>query len=476
MITGTQYKVLAVDDDFQNLLLLKQILKNQSYIISEASSGMEALARVKSDMPDLILLDILMPGIDGIEVCKLLKNDPETRHIPIVFITALRDVQEMVKGFEAGAVDYITKPFNRQELTVRVKTHLELKRSTDIISEQNELLKQEIDQRRQTEEKFMALSQAAFEAVLFVKNDVVIEVNDATELVFMHEPHHIIGQPVATLVPAEGFLTLKKILQGKAHGPWEMEFVRQDESHFPGLIKHQRFMYRNEKINVLAISDITRLKELEKEIRIAIVDTEERERKRFAMDLHDDLGAMLSALKIYVNLVQKQEKTPEEREALFFEINDKIGEAVLASKSIANNLMPNVLEDFGLLPAIELFSKSVVRTKAVEIHISGDRKIQRLEKNKEINIYRICTELINNSLKHAGAKNIYIELRRGKEKFELLYRDDGKGFDFEKTLRSNTQGHGLKNLLIRTQLLNGKFLTEQNSGAGVFFRIEIPLN
>lgn len=162
MILQNQFKVLAVDDDEQNLLLLKQILKTQLYDISFASSGKEALGKVFSDPPDLILLDIMMPEMDGIEVCKTLKNDLRTRHIPIMFITALRDIHEMVKGFEAGAVDYITKPFNKQELTVRVKTHLELKRSSDIISEQNTLLKQEIDQRRQTEEKFKALSQAAF--------------------------------------------------------------------------------------------------------------------------------------------------------------------------------------------------------------------------------------------------------------------------------------------------------------------------
>ncbi len=476
MIPGNPYKVLAVDDDFQNLLLLKQILKNQSYNILVASSGKDALDKVFSDQPDLILLDIMMPEMDGIEVCKTLKNDLRTRHIPIMFITALRDIHEMVKGFEAGAVDYITKPFNKQELTVRVKTHLELKRSSDIISGQNTMLKQEIDQRRQTEEKFKALSQAAFEAILFVKNEVIIEVNDATRHVFMHEPAQIIGLPASKLVPPEGIKALKKIFQSSDSRPCEMEFVRQDETHFSGLLKHQRFIYRSQQINVLAISDITRLKDLEKEVRNAIIETEERERKRFAMDVHDGLGAILSSLKIYINLLQKEEKSTSERELLFSEIKTNIGEAVAAAKRIANNLMPSVLNDYGLLPALEVFSQSVMRSGAVVIHLGGDRKIQRLEKNIEINIYRICTELINNTLKHAGAENIYIDLKCGKQKLELNYLDDGKGFDFEKAITNSTQSHGLKNLVTRIQFLNGKMLPASKTETGAFFSFEIPLN
>jgi len=476
MLTGTSYKVLAVDDDPQNLFLLKQILKSQPYQLLEASSGKEALEKVNKELPDLILLDIMMPDMNGLEVCKLLKENPLTRHLPIMFITALRDIQEMVKGFDAGAIDYITKPFNKQELTVRVKTHLELKRSSDIISEQNIQLKQEIDQRRQTEEKFKALSQAAFEAVLFIKNNRIIEVNDATLQVFLHDTGHIIDKPVTLLVPVEGIKPLKKILQSDSYGPWEMEFIRQDESHFYGQVKHQRFIYRNEQINVLAISDITRLKELENEVRNAIVDTEERERKRFAMDVHDGLGALLSTLKIYVNLLQKEDKTPTEKEFLFNEIKTNIGEAVIAAKRIANNLMPSTLNDYGLLPALEVFSQSVMRSGAVVIHLSGDRNIQRLGKNTEINIYRICTELINNTLKHAGAEKIYLELKTGKHKLELNYHDDGMGFDFAEALNNNPESHGLKNLLTRIQFLNGKLLPAKKQGAGAFFRLEIPLN
>lgn len=476
MLGGETLKILAVDDDPQSLLMLRKILKPQPYEVMEANSGLAALKEVEAHHPDLILLDILMPGMDGLEVCRRLKSDTNTRSIPVIFITALRNTEEMVKGFEAGAVDYITKPFNKLELTARVKTHLDLKQSTDIISEQNLQLKQEVDQRKQTEEKFKALSQAAFEAILFIKNDQIIEVNDASLLVFMHDPGQLLFMPVSLLVPLEGIKELQQILQSDSYGPWEMEFLRQDESRFVGQVKHQRFIYRNEQINVLAISDITRLKELEHEVRNAIVDTEERERKRFAMDVHDGLGALLSTLKIYVNLLQKANKTEEERLFLLDEIKTNIGEAVLAAKRIANNLMPSTLNDYGLIPALEVFSQSVMRSGAVTIHLMGDRNMDRLDKNREINLYRICTELINNTLKHAEASNIYLELIAGKKKMDLQYKDDGKGFDFAEALAGNPGSHGLKNIMTRIQLLNGRLVPEKRIDMGTVFHLEIPLN
>lgn len=476
MLSSSSYKVLAVDDDPQSLMMLRQILKNEPLQLDLASSGPEALEAVKKETPDLILLDIMMPGMDGLEVCRQLKANETTRYVPVIFLTALRNAEEMVKGFEAGAVDYITKPFNKLELKARVKKHLDLKRSTDTISKQNVQLKQEIDQRKQTEEKFQALSQAAFEAVLFIKNDRIIEVNDASLQVFMHDPEQLIDMPVSLLVPVEGIKTLHSILQSDSFGPWELEFIRQDESRFYGQVKHQRFVYRNEQINVLAISDVTRLKELEQEVRNAIVETEERERKRFAMDVHDGLGALLSTLKIYVGLLQKTNKTEEEKQFLFEEIKSNIGEAVAAAKRIANNLMPSTLNDYGLLPALEVFSQSVMRSGAVTIHLTGNREMERLGKNTEINVYRICTELINNTLKHAEASNIYLELKVSRHKLELSYQDDGTGFDFKEALALNPGSHGLKNIMTRIQFLNGRILSTKNAGKGSSFKLEIPLN
>ncbi|MCX7833545.1 MAG: hybrid sensor histidine kinase/response regulator [Ignavibacteria bacterium] len=128
--------VLIVDDLPQNIEVLGNILSNRGVKIAIALNGQQAINIATKKKPDLILLDVAMPEMDGFEVCKILKENPETREIPIIFLTAKTETDDIVKGFEIGAVDYITKPFKTAELLARVRTHLELKRSRDLITQQ----------------------------------------------------------------------------------------------------------------------------------------------------------------------------------------------------------------------------------------------------------------------------------------------------------------------------------------------------
>lgn len=123
--------ILIVDDEPLNLELLEQELGEAGYRILTAASGEAALAAVAKTQPDLILLDIMMPGIDGYETCRRLKSGEETRGIPVIFLTALRETFEKVRAFGAGAVDYITKPFESDELRARVGTHIALRREIE---------------------------------------------------------------------------------------------------------------------------------------------------------------------------------------------------------------------------------------------------------------------------------------------------------------------------------------------------------
>ncbi len=119
--------VLAVDDKPTNLQFLGKLLSDNGYEVAMAQSGQQALNFVKKDEPDLILLDIMMPEMDGYEVCERLKNEFNSRHIPVIFLTAKTDAEDVVKGFDVGGVDYVTKPFNSAELLARIRTHIEVK-------------------------------------------------------------------------------------------------------------------------------------------------------------------------------------------------------------------------------------------------------------------------------------------------------------------------------------------------------------
>jgi len=118
--------VMIVDDTRPNVLVLQRALNNIGYNISVAFDGEMALDLIPIVKPDLILLDVMMPGMNGFDVCKLLKKDATVKDIPVIFITAMGMPKDILTGFEAGAVDYITKPFNLQEVCVRIKTHLTL--------------------------------------------------------------------------------------------------------------------------------------------------------------------------------------------------------------------------------------------------------------------------------------------------------------------------------------------------------------
>lgn len=133
--------ILVVDDTPENIDILVGIL-GEDYKVKVAIDGPRALALVAKSLPDLILLDVMMPGMNGYEVCKLLKQEPLTCHIPVIFVTALSEVADETQGFELGAVDYITKPVSAPVVKARVKTHLAL-------YDQKRLLEQQVKERTQ---------------------------------------------------------------------------------------------------------------------------------------------------------------------------------------------------------------------------------------------------------------------------------------------------------------------------------------
>lgn len=143
-INPAEYKILVVDDVQSNVLLLKALLGREGFGIVIAMNGTEALQKVKSEHPDLILLDVMMPDMDGFEVAGHLKLEPEQAEIPIIFLTALNDSASVVKGFQLGANDFISKPFRREELLIWVEHQLSLVDARRIILRQTEELRKTI--------------------------------------------------------------------------------------------------------------------------------------------------------------------------------------------------------------------------------------------------------------------------------------------------------------------------------------------
>lgn len=143
-INPSEYKILIVDDVVSNVLLLKVLLTNEKFNIATAGNGAQALEQVKKEKPDLVLLDVMMSDISGFEVAQQMKADPEMSDIPIIFLTALNSSADIVKGFQAGGNDFISKPFNKGELIIRVTHQISLVAAKRIIVAQTEELRRTI--------------------------------------------------------------------------------------------------------------------------------------------------------------------------------------------------------------------------------------------------------------------------------------------------------------------------------------------
>ena len=143
------HTVLLVDDVSMNLEIISALLEKSGLVVLAVGSGQEAVERAESSLPDLILLDVVMPGIDGFETCRRLKQREATRDIPVIFMTALSATDDKIEGFRVGAVDYVTKPLNPQEVVTRVQTHLKLDALRKRQAAQNRRLREEIAAREQ---------------------------------------------------------------------------------------------------------------------------------------------------------------------------------------------------------------------------------------------------------------------------------------------------------------------------------------
>lgn len=199
----------------------------------------------------------------------------------------------------------------------------------------------------------------------------------------------------------------------------------------------------------------------------ASVKIQEDERRRIARDLHDELGAALSMTRMH--LVQTEQQLPEHSERLQ-NVRSMIEQAMASLRRISYELTPPQLENFGLLKTLESTAGSINRIGNLQVDVSGPAVFVRSTLATELTLFRVCLELINNTLRHANAQNAWIVLDTTGQKLNVHYRDDGKGFIPD----TGKKGIGLKSMETRIQSLNGKFDMLSAPGKGIEVHIEVP--
>jgi signal transduction histidine kinase len=212
--------ILVIDDSPTNLEVLYANLSSAGYEVLVEMDGISGIEQIKNNPPDLILLDIMMPKIDGFETCRRLQADLSTKEIPIIFITALSDIKEKVKGLSLGAVDYITKPFQQDEVLARVQLHLKMRRLNIELDQQKQLLEKRVEER--TYELYQALEQLKKTQLQLIQTEKVSSLGQVVAGI-SHEVNNPIGLISTNLYYAKSYveelINLVKLYQNKFPDP-----------------------------------------------------------------------------------------------------------------------------------------------------------------------------------------------------------------------------------------------------------------
>jgi len=231
---------------------------------------------------------------------------------------------------------------------------------------------------------------------------------------------------------------------------------------------------RARKDRIIAQQQIRQLEE-EKKLTTAmsLVEGQEEERKRIALELHDGLGVLLSATKMQFSAIKG---LSPENQSLFERASQMLDQASGDVRRVTHNMMPGLLTRLGFFEAVGDLIDNINDMKGIEASctITGDQE-NRLPENKEIMLYRVVQEMVNNTLKHAGASHISMNMKRTEHKLELQYADDGNGFDVDHVLQSNGTSIGLKSIRSRTDFMGGKVRITSSPGNGTRYDIEVPL-
>jgi PAS domain S-box-containing protein len=448
--------VMVVDDTPAMIRLMQTILEPAGYEVITAADGPAALQLVESLRPDLILLDVVMPGMDGYAVCDRLKSTEMTRAIPIIFVTASDDADAEARGLAMGAVDFVSKPINVPVVLARVRTHLALYRHS-----------------RSVEGMFRDVVEFAPDAfILLDEQDLIVRVNHRTEQLFGYSRDQLIGQPMTWLVPELDRMAASA----------DVQCLRMDGTAFPAEISLSPMETAMGTLLMVLVRDVTERRQAERELsdsRQRLRDmtarsevTREGERKHIAREIHDELGQVLTALRMEISFVEMRfgalDSALPDRVSTMKTLVDR---AIRGVRSVSANLRPPALNE-GLVSALEWLCSEFTRHTGTPCVFSVADADMPFDETRSIVVFRIVQESLTNISRHARASQATVSLERRGSVLCVSIADDGSGFDLGAVDRRRT--FGLLGMRERAIALGGSLDVEARPGHGTVVRLSIP--
>ena len=414
--------ILVVDDTLNHLNALSQLLGKEGYRVRGANNGVRALEAVQADPPDLILLDIMMPEMNGYQVCEHLKANEQTRDIPIIFISALGETQDQVKGFDAGGVDYVVKPFQIGQVLARIRTHLTLRTMQKQLAQReqklqtavkertaellmvNEQLGQESDERkraeaatRESEWRFRNLFENAPLCILGMDLDqtppMITRSNRRAEQVYGWSAQEFTSISITRITPQISMPEVARIVDAlRVRETITIESVsqRRDGSIFPIRISAAPETTFDSNHIILIVEDITAERKRRSE-----GDAIAAERRRIAQEIHDGLGQNLAALRFRVRQWHKLvDSDPAQMHAELDELREILSNSIINVRRSIFALQPIELEEQSFFSALRQFTSGFGEHYQVRVnlHISGPQK--RMSASLELALFRIVQETL----------------------------------------------------------------------------------
>ena len=466
--------ILVVDDSPLSLRLLTEVLAQQGHAVRTVSSGSEALAAAQADPPDLILLDLMMPEMDGFAVIEGVKTGERTRDVPVIIISGRDDLDDKVKAFSLGVVDYITKPFRAAEVLARVRTQLELRALQRML--------------QTSEARYRAVVQDQTELICRCRPDGGISfVNDAFCRFFSETYHTLMGrrmidlvvpedrtrveEQICRLTPAEHISSVDgRVLLPDGSQRWLRWTNRALFDREARLLERQSV---GRDITEQLRAEATRRRADEMEV-IA------EERRRIAQETHDGLVQNLAGLRLQVNRWHKMlDSDPTAMHGELDWLREVLEENIQEVRRTILALRPIDLDERGILPALRKLCTDLGELYRIRVKLDFPDSLGPLRPSQELTLFRIVQEALNNAGKHAGAGTIWVELAsRGPDERELgvTVRDDGRGLSQADLERAARSGHlGLRQMRERVEAAGGSFSTQSEPGQGTEIQVCLPM-